>query len=500
MRQKECGIIQELLPLYAEDLVSEETTELIKEHLAGCTGCAQEWENFIRLLPDPMPLEKTQPERGTEDKLFSRLKKTLTVAVLLVVMGGAGLAYASYNIGKNVGLDDPSYRFAKELDLFTEIRQSQILDGNQVNLEQGLFDSTRSVLFINFSAPIEDFPQFSIADERGREYEQRKGRGWQNKYFMFEFEPLELDVQNINVSLALEDQAQETARFTVPVDVVKTAQYTTIIYPNLEKKLADLKITLDKAVLGVSETEFRVQFDWPTDGSVAGIGLGRGTAYFPTSVRKVPDTPPPPGMGAPPPGGLTSGYASAVGVNYRPEDSPENRPVLYDLTGRQEVEAEGAEYRTTQFPCQVMAILKFAPVKRETEQLELLLPPVYLYKKVAGSPEIQLNFKEKNELNLEKGVAFSQGKIIIEKARLEEQQIYLSYRLESPVSQETILPHFELTDAQGLKQGQMHFDREKPRVITIFLRTEDEKEFQLNLDSIGQLLPREKFTLDMQEE
>ena len=499
MRLKECSFIQELLPLYAENLVSEETTELIKEHLAGCTGCVQEWENFIQPLPDPVSPEKFTPEKRIENKLFKRLKKTVAAVVLLVIMSGAGLAYASYTAGRNVGADDPAYRFAQELGLFTEIEQTKSIDGLQVTLDKGLFDSTRSVLFINLSSSANTIPQVNLADESGKQYEQRGAKGWQNKYYMFEFEPVGLEAQGLSVSLSLDESQEQQTEFIFPVDVIKTAQYTTIIYPNQEKKLASLRITLDKAVLGVSETEFKVRFDWPTDGSVAGIGLDRGNAYFPTSIRKAPDTPPPPGMGAPPPGGLTSGYASTVGINYRPQDPPVNRPALYDLTDRQEVEVEGAEYRTTQFPCQVAATLKFAPVKRETEQLELLLPPVYLYKKAAESPIIQLNFAEKNELNLERSAVFSRGKVIIEKAWLDSKQLYLSYRLESSVNPEIILPHFELTDTQGMKQGQMHFDRENPQVITFFLRTEEEKEFNLNLDSIGQLLSREKFTLDLRE-
>lgn len=499
MRPKECSYIQELLPLYAENLVSEETVALIKEHLAGCTDCAQEWENFIEPLPDPVLLEKFTPEKGLENKLFKRLKKTVAAVVLLVIMSGAGLAYASYTAGKHIGTSDPAYRFAQELGLFTEIDQTKNIDELQVTLDKGLFDSTRSVLFINLSSSANTIPQVNLADESGKQYEQRRAKGWQNKYFMFEFEPVGLEAQELTVSLSLDEEQENRTEFTFPVDVVKTAQYTKIVYPNQEKTLSSLRITLDKAVLGVSESEFKVRFDWPTDNSVTGIGLGRGSAYFPTSVRKVPDTPPPPGMGVPPPGGLTSGYASTVGINYRPQDPPINRPALYDLTGRQEVEVEGAEYRTTQFPCQVMAILRFAPIKRETEQLELLLPPVYLYKKVAELPKIQLNFEEKNELNLEKSIPFHRGKIIIEKAWLEKKQVYLSYRLDSSVNPETILPHLELTDTQGMKQGQMRFDREESQVVTFFLRNEEEKEFHLNLDGIGQLLPREKFTLDMRE-
>jgi len=499
MMSKECSLIRELLPLYAENLVSEETVEYIKEHLTRCDHCTQEWEMFNRPLPDPLPLPELAFRKGSENKLFNRLRKTAVIAVLLLALGGAGLAYASYNAGKHIGMDDPAYRFAQELGLFTEIEQSKTVDGIQVTLEKGLFDSTRSVLFIRFSAPGKTMPQVSLTDESGHQYEQKSGKGWQNKYFMVEYEPLRLETQNVNVSLTLGDQGKEGAEFTFPVDVVKTAQYTKIIYSNQEKKLPDLRITLDKAVLGVSESEFKVRFDWPVDGSVAGIALGRGMAYFPTSVKKAPDTPPPPGLASPPPGGLMPNYAAAYGVNYRPEDPPENRPALYDLTGRQEVTVQKGEYQTTQFPCQVAATLKFAPVKQETEQLELLLPPVYLYEKVADSPKLDLNFQDKNELNLERSIPYRGGKVIVEKAWLEENNIYFSYRLESSINPHAILPHFVLADIQGMKQGEFRFDREKPQVIMFSLYNEEAKEFYLSLDSMGYLQSREKFTLDLQD-
>jgi len=499
MMPKECSLIRELLPLYAENLVSEETTEYINEHLTGCPGCAQEWEIFSRPLPDPLPTEKLSPHKSVENRLFGRLKKTITLAVLLLVLGGAGLTYASYNAGKHIGMDDPTYRIAQELGLFTEIKQTKTVDGLQVTVDKGLFDSTRSVLFIRLSAPGKDIHQVSLSDEDGHQYEQKSGKGWQNKYFMLEFEPLSLETQQANVSLVMDDQENGRVEFSFPVDVLKTAQYTTIIYPNQEKQLPKLKISLEKAVLGVSETEFKVRFDWPMDGSVAGIALGRGGAYFPTSVRKTTDTPPPPGLGPPPPGGLMSGYGATYKVNYRPQDPPENRPALYDLTGRQEVDAQGGEYQTTPFPCQVAATLKFAPVKKGTEQLEILLPPIYLYEKLKEESKIDLNFQKENTINLQRSISYGEGRVIIEKAWLEKDRLYLNYRLESSGRPDTTLPHFVLQDIQGMEQGKSRFDREHLQVIMFSLPNEEAREFYLQLESVGNLLTREKFSLDLQD-
>ncbi|ATW25381.1 zf-HC2 domain-containing protein [Candidatus Formimonas warabiya] len=496
MMIKECNLIRELLPLYAESLVSEETRDYIKTHLAGCADCAREWEMFSWPLPDPIP-EELSPRKSVENRLFGRLRKTIIVALLLLMMGGTGLAYASYNAGKQFGMDDPIYQYAQELGLFTEIKETKTLDDLQVTIDTGLFDSTRSVLFIRLSQPGKTIPQVSLTDENGQQYEQKSGKGWQNKFFMFEFEPLALETQQAHVFLAMEGRENEQVEFSFPVDVLKTAQYTTIIYPNQEKKLSQLQMTLEKVVLGVSESEFKVQLDWPVDGSVAGISLGKGIAYFPTSVTKAPDTPPPPGSGAPPPGGLMSGYAATMGVFYRAADPPENRPVLYDLTGRQEIEVQRGEYRTTQFPCQVVATLDFAPVKQDTGELELLLPPVYLYQTVRDQEEIALDLTGEGVLHLGRELSFPGGKVVIEEAWREKDRVYLSYKLETRDGPETYVPHFTLKNDQDQeKQEELYFDREKPNVIVFPLRTENITKARLDFDSIGRLLPREKFVVN----
>ncbi len=496
MTSKECKLIRELLPLYAEKLVSEETAEYIEQHLRKCDGCTCEWETFNSSLPDPLPTGEVSFTKTVESSLLNKLRKTGFVAMLLLVVCGAGLAYASYNAGKHVGTDDPVYRFAQELGLFTEIGQTKTMDDVQVTVEKGLFESTRSILFVRFSKPVDPMLQTLLTDENGQWYEQKSGKGWQNKYFMLEFEPLKVEAEQVSFSLDMNEN--DHLEFTFPVDMVKTAQYTKIVYPNQEKKTSNLRITFDKAVLGVSEAEFKVRLDWPVDGSVAGIALGESAAHFHTSVFEVPDETSSSSPGAPP-GGLSSGYAAAHGEFYRPQDPSMNRPVLYDLTDRQEVMAESSEYRTSQFPCQVEAIMKFAPVKQETEHLELHLPPIYVYQEVEDSPRLYLDFQDEDEIKPAKVLPYHGGNVIIEKVWMEDGRVYLDYKTEPYDDDEITLPHFVLTDTQEMKQGKPYFDRERSQVIMFPTYNEETKEFYLTLDSMGYLQPREKFILDLRE-
>ncbi len=42
--KNECSVVRDILPLYLENMVSEETAESIKEHLESCPECAAEFE------------------------------------------------------------------------------------------------------------------------------------------------------------------------------------------------------------------------------------------------------------------------------------------------------------------------------------------------------------------------------------------------------------------------------------------------------------------------
>ena len=89
MMKHECDIVRDLLPLYAEKLGSEATTELVKEHLKGCPACRVELEK----LREPVP---AAPEIDVDAEPLRRLKKALlrkkvqtvlcTSAVLLALL------------------------------------------------------------------------------------------------------------------------------------------------------------------------------------------------------------------------------------------------------------------------------------------------------------------------------------------------------------------------------------------------------------------------------
>ena len=103
--KNECKIVEDLLPLYVEKMVSAQTSDFIKEHLEKCPMCRSELEG----LSDTHELEKIKTE-GTDDinrfqktmKRMSRRFYMLTYSLIIVFIflgfsftGGENLMYNS---------------------------------------------------------------------------------------------------------------------------------------------------------------------------------------------------------------------------------------------------------------------------------------------------------------------------------------------------------------------------------------------------------------------
>ena len=73
--RKECSIVCDLLPLYAEDMVSADTGEFVKEHLEGCAECRKEYEQMK--LPQDREESKEVKENRADVAPLVNLKRKL---------------------------------------------------------------------------------------------------------------------------------------------------------------------------------------------------------------------------------------------------------------------------------------------------------------------------------------------------------------------------------------------------------------------------------------
>ena len=89
---KTCSIVQDLLPLYEEDMLREETKEFVDGHLAQCAACRAELD-ALKADVKPAPVS-AQPLRDLKRQLRRRkLTAVLLAVTLALTLATAGFAY-----------------------------------------------------------------------------------------------------------------------------------------------------------------------------------------------------------------------------------------------------------------------------------------------------------------------------------------------------------------------------------------------------------------------
>lgn len=100
---KQCQIVQDILPLYVDDACSEASTEMIKEHLASCSSCREIYQRLCSHTNE----EILQKEKGSvvarhEKKVKRKRILAIISAVILtlvVVLACISLRPASIDYG-----------------------------------------------------------------------------------------------------------------------------------------------------------------------------------------------------------------------------------------------------------------------------------------------------------------------------------------------------------------------------------------------------------------
>lgn len=81
--RNECNIIRDLLPLYAENMVSPDTAAFVEEHLKGCEACQKEYEE-IREPQKAREMSGTAPLLKLSRKLKAKRIQTIALTAIFV--------------------------------------------------------------------------------------------------------------------------------------------------------------------------------------------------------------------------------------------------------------------------------------------------------------------------------------------------------------------------------------------------------------------------------
>lgn len=114
--KNECSIVCDLLPLYAEDMVSEDTAEFVKEHLGNCPTCRAELEK----LRKPVQPVAAQHVADIDAEPLKRLKKALLMEKVQAILCTAAVLLALMLSGLSFLTAPEYFAYSQELVTVTE--------------------------------------------------------------------------------------------------------------------------------------------------------------------------------------------------------------------------------------------------------------------------------------------------------------------------------------------------------------------------------------------
>ena len=102
-----CDIIKDILPLYAENMVSEDTKGMVEEHLCGCPDCTERLDNMRQAQKVPAAAAETDASsmKRVGDAIKKRRWTAVAFAALLALTVSFGL-YMFMNKREYLPLED----------------------------------------------------------------------------------------------------------------------------------------------------------------------------------------------------------------------------------------------------------------------------------------------------------------------------------------------------------------------------------------------------------
>jgi len=484
--ERECQIIRDLLPIYSDGEAGGATGEFVEKHLEKCADCRELLEIYQEpIIPASVDTEKTP---SIKPGFTGRFRRVAALSVAILLFAATAIAWTSYNAGKNLALRDPSFQQAEQMDLFTEVNKSKKLGPYVVTVNRVLLDTARTTVFYQVDPGMagEDFLEVSMTDDKGVNYQPRSGRGLHSKNFVYDLEPVNLDAEEIILTFNTDSMPVEVS-FTIPVDPTLVAQNTRELYPNLTAQTGPVELSIDRAVLGLSESIFFFRARWTLEPEIAGVGVETAPPMYTEMGPNGPNSAET----------RISRPLPAPGIKGANTGLPGPWARMVDITNGKKVKLRETRTSTDTITGGIDGAFHFNAVDPSARELELTSPILYLYRFPEQEQVLEMEIPREGEKTVNKIFKWGPLSYTLEKVALEDDKLafYLKYSGAGDKPSDYYRPDFRLRAGKFWKKGPVLKHLEGSQVKVTFHSMPDTEKTALKLRSVGEKLERVKFKI-----
>ena len=134
----DCKLVEELMPLYADELTSPETSEWIKAHLAECSECRAMWNRCAEPLPQETAIDESKIKKAmmkdARRMTWEGLKRFLIISLVPVLMMTGFLIYVAWSYGAFAPVENTASAYS---EIFGGEMTVEVLDRDKVGPRMG---------------------------------------------------------------------------------------------------------------------------------------------------------------------------------------------------------------------------------------------------------------------------------------------------------------------------------------------------------------------------
>lgn len=112
MSKYPCGLIEDLIPLYIEGDISDETRKIVEEHIGECRSCSSLVSEFSKGELKLDEFKEDLPQARTFKNWMKRLKIWGSITVILLIFAAAAIGTLGYKIGESRRFEHENIRKA----------------------------------------------------------------------------------------------------------------------------------------------------------------------------------------------------------------------------------------------------------------------------------------------------------------------------------------------------------------------------------------------------
>lgn len=475
MNEINCYLIQDIMPIYIEDEVSEKTKKIIEEHFSQCNECRQLYENLKKKAFEDINIK--EKEVSNEKRFILKVKKTvITISIVLIIII-ATTNVLSYGVGRLRGMFNERFKFAVEDDMFIEVNSEKFMEGKSIVLDKVLLDNSITSLIIKSYYDLDKFDSITLKDDKGNYY---------GKVFTF--------LNSIPAKYQKEDGIT-VLNFKAVNEGVKTLTLEMFKWKPHPSRKVSFEINID----GKGPFENSAEYSEVFNGNIEGVdldidrivcGLSQSKIYYTFDYEKTPFD------------GINHGWSYNDIINNKGKmivkDTTGNKiPVLSieDITYLKDMEQGIKKRRYRDFE----AILN--PIPEGSRKLRIRFDELYGYYNLKNR-EFTIDFKNKENIEIDKKYQVNNMLLTVQSAKLNNDMIELKYKVED--SNGKIINDYIL-DARIRHCNDKYAVPKEGKFTkingtnTVLLTANDETKYVISLSKLGVELKSNEFEIELND-